>query len=308
MTKNIRLYSFAICVVLATVIITLYFSTDHDSSYLGLRIAPAIAGIAFLTYFLRTLLHDLNAASRGFEKIDEKRSAVGTFDIDAIIAKIDDDSIPKNLRLTLQREFERQLGSASHRNTTSIGDSFGTHLARVIPYLEQQSQVSDRKASALLDKGVASSWLSVIVFIASIVAWQIVAWLKGIGPQLYMGAASSALLFVFLQFLSSWFLKQYRHFVEVSTYLIEIKSVFDRYHLLYMIATENDGTTGTGQPGTRVKAFDSLVEALREEMKWPRVRPTFTKDTYAAKDAMASQIVFMKALKDLVGSSDKRDK
>ena len=162
-------------------------------------------------------------------------------------------------------------------------ESFQAQMSLAVGVLERKAKLADEKASALLDRGVTYSKFGIGFFIVAIVAWQFLAWWKGFATQFIFGIASSTVLFVFLQFLSSWFLKQYRHFVEVSTYLIEIKSVFDRYALLYLLAREADGK---GQAESA--SISALVGSLQEEMKWPRARPGFTDDVYYAKDAISA--------------------
>ena len=162
--------------------------------------------------------------------------------------------------------------------------SFHAEMERIASVLERKAQLADQKASVLLDRGVMIAWLGIIFFVASIVAWQVLAWNKdGMHAQFIFGAVSCTVLFVFMQFLSAWFLKQYRHFIEVSTYLLEIKSVFDRYTLLYTLA--NDPEAKNPAEGA---AMASLIRSLSDEMKWPRARPAFTEDAYYAKDAAAA--------------------
>lgn len=171
-------------------------------------------------------------------------------------------------------------------------ETFQAQMALTSRVLEDKAKLADEKASALLDRGVVYTKFGIGFFITSIVVWQVLAWWRGFQTQLIFGISSSAVLFVFVQFLSSWFLKQYRHFVEVSTYLIEIKSVFDRYALLHHLVREV-----ASKEGAKDDTLMALVGALKEEMKWPRARPGFTQDVYYAKDALGATEELVKLIR-----------
>ncbi len=202
-------------------------------------------------------------------------------------------------RADVEDLIERVKAQADAAATVAPPDSFHAQMFVNVRVLEEKAKLADEKASVLLDRGVAYSRFGIGFFIVAIVTWQALAWWRGFETQLIFGIASSTVLFVFLQFLSSWFLKQYRHFIEVSTYLIEIKSVFDRYTLLYMLIRESSGKE---QPD--LAPMSALVSALKEEMKWPRARPGFTDDVYYAKDAIGSTEEIVKIVR--LGS-DARD-
>ncbi|MDH8179558.1 hypothetical protein QIG81_27635, partial [Klebsiella pneumoniae] len=76
--------------------------------------------------------------------------------------------------------------------------------------------------------GTSYSKGGITFFITSIIVWQVLSWLTGFKEQYIYGMISCSLLFIFIEFLSAWFLKQYRHFVDTSTYHIKVKSIFDK--------------------------------------------------------------------------------
>lgn len=165
---------------------------------------------------------------------------------------------------------DRQLESAANQTFESYFDS----IRRV---LEQKAAVADEKASILLDKGMLYSKLGILFFVMSIAAWQWLASTNGFKAQHIYGIASCSLMFVFIEFLSAWFLKQYRHFVDTSTYLIKVKSIFDRYMLSYLAANHFDNFDADDL----AKQHASYVlEMLSAEIKWP--------DSYLFKNADAS--------------------
>lgn len=104
---------------------------------------------------------------------------------------------------------------------------------------------------------------------------------------------SCSLLFVFIEFLSAWFLKQYRHFVDTSTYLVKIKSIFDKYMLTYLFYKKD------------VKKSEAMsmrmLEILERDIKWPETYLLKKTDISFAKEAFESFSTFADAMKKEAG-------
>lgn len=183
---------------------------------------------------------------------------------------------------------EESRRSSAQRDDEAL-KSFIAYFDSIRKVLEHKANIADEKASILLDKGTGYSKLGIIFFIFSIVGWQFLSWIHGFQVQFIYGIASCSVLFVFIEFLSAWFLKQYRHFVDTSTYLIKVKSIFDRFMLAYLAAGDFDQTDEK-----KNKPYASVVlELLSDEIKWP--------DSYLQKSADVSFArETMEALTDLV--------
>ena len=152
--------------------------------------------------------------------------------------------------------------------------SFSNYFDGIRTLLENKSTDADEKASILLDKGIAYSRFGIILFIASIVLWQGLSLFTGFKEQYIYGIVSCSLLFVFVEFLSAWFLRQYRNYVDTSTYIIKIKSIFDRYMLSYLAIHDSD------------KDISSLAIILSDDIKWPETYLMKNADIGFAKEAM----------------------
>ncbi|PHV50852.1 hypothetical protein CSQ91_06805 [Janthinobacterium sp. BJB301] len=125
--------------------------------------------------------------------------------------------------------------------------------------------MAESKASLLLDKGSTYTLWGILFFIASIITWQALSWVHGFKVEFIYGIASSSGLFIFIEIISGWYLKQYRHYVDTSTYLLKIKSMFDKFMLVYLSqhSLKDDDTAG------RARANKALLAMLEKEIRWP---------------------------------------
>lgn len=164
---------------------------------------------------------------------------------------------------------------------------FSSYFTSVINYLEIKSIDSDKKASLLLDNGKRFSALGILFFIVATVFWQF--YISHIGKfeahHIY-GIISTSLVFIFIEFLSAWYLRQYKSFSDTSTYLTKIKSIFDKYMLIYLVSVEKGD-----------KDFTILLEQLSSEIKWPETYLLKNADVSFAKDALETMTTMAQAFK-----------
>lgn len=170
--------------------------------------------------------------------------------------------------------------------------SFRTCFDSLRTFLEEKSADADEKASILLDKGTAYLKSGLVFFIISIIAWQVLAHLTGFQEQYLYGIVSCSVLFVFIEFLSAWFLRQYRLFVDTSTYLIKVKSLFDRYMLVYLIGEEVRAAGGDGKESTA-----QLIQLLRARIDWPDTSVSRQPDISFAREAVETMGLLLKNLR-----------
>jgi len=168
--------------------------------------------------------------------------------------------------------------------------------------LQDKASNADAKASLLLDRGVAYSKLGILFFIISIIVWQVLAWQHGFKNQFIYGIVSCSLLFLTIEFLSAWFLRQYVQFVDTSTYLMKVKSIFDRYLLTYLVVL--DAKVQTLPDKT---AAAGVLQILKDEIKWPDMQPGKTTDITFAREMMDSLASLAKALSGIAKSDKKTE-
>jgi len=169
-------------------------------------------------------------------------------------------------------------------------ESFSLYFQSVVRTLQEKAAVADEKASMLLDKGTSYSRGGIVFFLISIIVWQTLTWIVGYKPEFVYGVLSTSFLFAFIEFLSAWFLRQYRHFVDTSTYLIKVKSLFDRYLLAYLIAKESEDAA-------RKDSIASVLAMLGAEMKWPDMKLLKRGDVNFAREAMEAMSSMAQLLK-----------
>lgn len=293
--------------------VILYFFSSRDSDiqrmvlenwpkYLGILLS-VISVIFMMVEFLRS------AQSRSPEKrfidVDTKQSTSSDLqaaDLDKLIAEVRQ---LKESRAELNLEAISQLLqdqlSQTREGSNEQPETFIGYFTKIRELLERKADVSDQKASILLDRGIAYSKGGIVFFIIAIISWQILSWIKGFQVQFIYGIVSCSLLFIFIEFLSAWFLTQYRHFVDTSTYIIKVKALFDRYLLTYL-ATKEYADEKTGASTHAAKLFS----ILHEDVKWPDQLKA-EKGIGFANDAMESLADLAKAIKTLKSKTEEKD-
>lgn len=164
--------------------------------------------------------------------------------------------------------------------------SFKEYFVHIINNLESKSSDADKKASILLDNGKFYSMIGIFYFIISIIAWQFYISSIGFKTHHIYGIISSSLVFIFIEFLSAWYLRQYKNFSDTSTYLTKIKSIFDKYMLIYLISVERNEND-----------FSILLEQLASEIKWPETYLLKNADISFAKEALDTMTTMAQTLK-----------
>lgn len=251
-------------------------------------------GVLVITISATYLMLSISQAQREkrFIDIDDKMSASpDSSTIEKLIEEIEElkQSQPS---VGYQRieELIRKSTVTSPKPELDVLKSFENYFNAIRTTLEEKATVADQKASILLDKGTSYSKGGITFFILSIVVWQILSWIKGFEPQFIYGIASCSVLFIFIEFLSAWFLKQYRQFVDTSTYLIKVKSIFDRYMLTYLVLKEASGDQ-------REKLLE-ILPLLKEDIKWPETYLLKNGDVSFAKEALETMTYMMKTMKE----------
>ncbi|WP_146035048.1 MFS transporter [Burkholderia ubonensis] len=182
---------------------------------------------------------------------------------------------------------------ARSRLLTSRRDPFASYFHELKDTLQEKANDADEKASILLDRGASYTKWGIYFFIFSIVAWQAISWIHGFQTIYIYGIASCSALFIFIEFLSAWFLRQYRHYVDTSTYLLKVKAIFDRFMLIYLA---ND-TLSPELNKDQQKRAEMFVELLGKEIKWPETYLLKQQDVSFAKEAMEAVTSLTKELR-----------
>jgi len=260
--------------------------------------APMVIGIvvAILGFVMMSSEMSKLRVSRREERfvdVDEKRSADSS-DLQLKILK--DIKLLQNQTSSLTSEkIEELLLKASEKKakeSSALFESFENYFNDIRNVLIEQAHTADRKASILLDKGTSYSRWGIMLFIVAIIVWQVLSWITGFKEQYIYGIISSSLLFIFIEFLSAWFLKQYRHFVDTSTYHIKVKSIFDKY-MMSFLAIKTLGNDSENQESK----YQAMLKILEGDIKWPETYLLKNSDVSFAKEALETMTHFAKAMK-----------
>lgn len=280
--------------------------SESDLFYLLKSQAPMVVGVlvAIMGFVMMTSEMSKLRVSRREERfvdVDEKRS-VESSDLQLRILK-DIKSLKNQTSSLTSEKIEELLLKASERKAkedSALFESFENYFNDIRSVLIEQAHTADKKASILLDKGTTYSRWGIMFFIAAIVAWQVLAWITGFKEQYVYGIFSCSLLFVFIEFLSAWFLKQYRHFVDASTYHIKVKSIFDKYMMSFLAIK----TLG-GDNENQESKYQAMLKILEDDIKWPETYLLKNGDVSFAKEALETMTHFAKEMKSEVKNQAK---
>lgn len=174
-------------------------------------------------------------------------------------------------------------------------DNVESILKQTITTLEQKANAADEKASLLLQRGVSYTKFGIGFYLFSILIWQVVFVHYGFRKEHLYGILSCSFLFLFIEFLSAWFLKQYKNFTDNSVYLLKIKSFFDKFLIVYLIESKED----SNENGS-VNSYEKTIMLLSKDLIWPDVSVIENKEASFAKDTILS-------ISDLINAVNKKE-
>lgn len=164
------------------------------------------------------------------------------------------------------------------------------YMQETISVLKRKADAADEKASILLQRGISYTKFGICFYLLSIIIWQAVFWFGSFKTEHLYGIITCSFLFLFIEFLSAWFLKQYKNFTDNSVYLIKVKSNFDRYLLIYLAELEMNKCE-------RDDYFKCTLAALSKDIIWPDTAVIESKEDSFSKEALNSLTEFMKSIK-----------
>lgn len=143
----------------------------------------------------------------------------------------------------------------------------------------------------MLDQGISQATFGVVFLIISIIAWQtLFLFIKDVDAKHYAGMASCSVIFIFMQALAAWCLKQHRAYVDASLYVTKIRSIFERKMQAYLLLNEHADDKD---------AYHNLLENFLEDISWPPEPLSAKQQTSYTKEAAETFTEVTKALKVL---------
>lgn len=268
--KSVIFISLSTILIASALIAIIIEITNVDFSRLLLQLSAVIISI------LATVVTFVNYMNKEkISSVDERRRTE-EHNLNTIIKNSNEQT--NNNNLIADYELVK-------KNQEELYKNFSSYFNGIKVLLENKASDADEKASILLDKGIKYSLYGIVFFIMSIIAWQILSINFGFREHYVYGIVSCSILFIFVEFLSAWFLKQYRNYVDTSTYLIKIKSIFDRYMLVYLVLDDKNKNT------------NELINLLSDDIKWPETYLLKSGDISFAKEAFETMSYFVQQAK-----------
>ncbi len=227
---------------------------------------PLLAGMA--TVFFSTCYYLLFRKNRNVQDVDERtRSGYSS-----------EDNCIDNLFLAEKTDFNR-------------------YFKNIIILLVNKSKDADEKGSILLDKGLSYSRNGIVFYVLTIIIWQYLSYITGFKEVYIYGIVSCTAIFIFMQFLSAWSLKQYRAYTDTAAYLLRIKTIMDRYYLAYLAIT---------QESNRDVDKTKVLDMLEKEIQWPDTYLLKNKEVGFAREAMETMTMMAQSMRKEVQNVAKK--
>ncbi|CAD7562702.1 hypothetical protein CIP106467_2806 [Citrobacter europaeus] len=246
------------------------------------NIWPSFIGVALLAgayAYYSPIYNGANKTENSFVGVDYKYSSVSS------VEKYIDEKISLRFsEINQPKSDEVDMDSLKGK-----GVDYAGHSLRLLAVLQAKADAADEKASILLQRGVAYTKFGIAYYLVSIIIWQFIFFHNGYKKEYLWGIASCSFLFLFIEFLSAWFLKQYKNFTDNSVYLLKVKSIFDRYLLIYHLENNKDGG------GNEKHEF--TIAALSKDIMWPDVSVIESKEDTFSKEAVTSITEAIKSIK-----------
>lgn len=155
------------------------------------------------------------------------------------------------------QEISVDLSTKPHLHTP-----FEIYANAVVEAIDNRIGLSEIKANGLLVKGQRMMGIGVGVYLFFIVFWQVLSHAWGYNNMILVGFISSSMLFIVLEFLAAWYLKQYRSYVDLSAAYLQIRCIYNNYLLTYY---------ALNQFSSESDIRNSLAEMLAQKMDWPSI-------------------------------------
>jgi hypothetical protein len=266
------------------------FLQKYGDAVIGV-IAMIIGGVIFI--FSSIIPYLRSKSPNDFAEVD-REYATNKNDINSKASS-------ESLHIILKR-IESKLDTTSTQTNNNGGvnlhlekisvDLVKTTLTQTITTLENKADAADKKASILLQRGVNLTKFGIVYYLFSIIIWQIIFFKSTYKTEHLYGILSCSFLFLFIEFLSAWFLKQYKNFTDNSVYLLKIKSIFDRFLIVYLI----DENQNEGKKSDNIN-FKKSLELLSKDFAWPDTSVIESKEQTFARETISSLTELINAIK-----------
>jgi len=174
---------------------------------------------------------------------------------------------------------------------------FEDYLNAIVQALDVRISLSEIKANGLLKQGKGLMKWGVALYTLTVIGWQFAAHSWGYSHTLLVGMISCSLMFVVVEFMAAWLLKQYRSYVDSSMAYLQVRSVYSNYLLAYYTVN---------QMSSIPEGRDIIVKMLCEEIKWPALNDLHKNDFNYMVEAISGFTVVVDKLKATFASGSQK--
>lgn len=246
----------------------------------------AICGICFLLVLYRIWSNSFALDHISFVELDERnrfekpRYSAHYSSLDKFFSQIEK-PVPANDEVSAKVEKSRKAIS---------GHDFVEHMRSIIESLDYQIDYAEEKASRLLEVGRSFVKVGIWLYIFNIFVWQAYLYFIdfALTPGVVLGMVSSTMIFLIMEFLGAWYLKQYRHYGDSAFSYMKVRSSYNKYMLAYCAIYE---FTIDDLSGAKV----DMLKVLEEPEKWPDFKDVNSNDfNYMLQSVDSMGVVFEK--------------
>lgn len=177
------------------------------------------------------------------------------------------------------------------------GYDFITHMRAVVESLDYQIDYAEAKASRLLEVGLRFVKGGILLYVISIIVWQgylyYINFFMGVGVVL--GMVSTTAIFLIMEFLGAWYLKQYRHYGDSAFSYMKVRSSYNKYMLAYCAIVEFSDD--------KSKSKEDILRVLAEKDNWPELKDVNSNDFNYMVQSIESLGVMFEKLKGIFSRS-----
>lgn len=195
------------------------------------------------------------------------------------------------LQEKVQRTVEGRLESRK-----LLDMPFEDYLNAIVKALDTRISLSEIKANGLLQQGKGLMKWGLFLYALTVIGWQFAAHQWGYSHTLAVGMISCSLMFVVVEFMAAWLLKQYRSYVDSSMAYLQVRSVYSNYLLAYYAVNQMSDI-----PDSR----DIMVKMLSQEIKWPALSDLHKNDFNYMVEAISGFTGIVEKLKATFSNSQK---
>lgn len=246
-----------------------------------------------------SLIYRIMSSSRRIDVVDADQEVfVSPTGIPVILSDGTTTQIPIDSGLfKAQVEDNDRLRNGELPVSANLDTPFERYVNNIVRALDSRINQSELKAAVLLQQGKNYIFGGIVFNVLTIAIWHVVEHNYGFSYFLLAGIASTSMTFLVIEFLAAWFLKQYRSYVDASVLYLKVRSVFNRYLLIYYSVNQFPNDDSLRQ---------TLVDVLNEDVKWPSHKEITSNDfNYMIEAVGAFTNIVDKLKSEVSGKSDK---